>query len=176
MPCYTRFALGAISRVCSFRVKSEVRSFGLQGDVPERLWRTCISRLQPWLVMAEKILDVEFPAFDVVRSFAVFARICTETEAGEDLEKEQAIQRLAKVFQQCPQELSSEFARVEPYAKSVWQESRCDPGEAWAEAVRRLTRGRIPKNFKGSQLSTLLQILAEERTYCSTTSGVERGS
>ena len=176
VPCFTQFALGAIARVCSFRVKNDVRSFGLQGDVPERLWRTCISRFQPWLIMAEKIIDVEFPSFDVVRSFAIFARICTETEAGEDSEKKQAIQRLAKVFQQCPQQLSSEFARVEPYARSVWQESRCDPGEAWAEAVRRLTHGRIPKNFAGSQLSTLSQILVEERTYCSTTSGVERGS
>ena len=62
VPCYTKFALGAIARVCSFRINNDVRSFGLQGGVPEELWKRCIARLHPWLVMAEKLLMLNFRA------------------------------------------------------------------------------------------------------------------
>ena len=114
-----------------------------------------------WVVMAEKVIDAEYPAFDILRSFAAFSINKSEHTCDDT---DQRLERLAHAYGVCKDKLGEQFHRVRPYAVAHCRNTGSSSGEAWCEAISRFmqTNGICVCMFRCQKLNYQCEIQLEE--------------
>ena len=86
--------------------------------------------------LAETVIKVEFPSFDVLANLSLFSQ-----HGLQDAEQGVAFERLCQTYGVCVENLKAEFAEVEPFAKNIMTTEKKNSGQAWMEAF-----GKVGKN------------------------------
>lgn len=87
--------------------------------------------MRPWLELVGTVVAVEFPNFDILKSFSIFKPNCLQGE-----EREIAFERLSQTYGVDLESFKSEFLRVEPYADAAVKNEGAISGDAWVQAYK----------------------------------------
>lgn len=127
-----------------------------------------------WVVLATSVLSAEFPDFESLQAFNVFAAIQRRTGnvVGEEAvaQRKVLIERLVALLRLPPQSASAlkkQIERHEPMARQIASTTGCSVMEAWRQTAQRRMKGaKAPPTL-------LSDALMRWFTYIPVTSGVE---
>lgn len=103
--------------------------------------------------MTLTVLEAEFPAWHLLSAFDVFHLGGKRAETKRGLGQEEALKKLAKVFQVNEVELRTQFVSILPTAEAFQKRSGLDNRSAWANALNRLsTTSQMRRKYPASAL------------------------
>ena len=116
--------------------------------------------------MTLTVLEAEFPAWHLLCSFDVFHLGGRSENAKRGLGREEALKKLAKVFEVNEVDLRTQFVSILPTAEAFQKRSGLDNRSAWAKALNRLdTTSQLRRKYPASALR-------EARNFCVSSSYV----
>ena len=141
---------------------------GVSNDIKTR----CCQRMANWVHLTTCVIAAEFPTWDLLASFKVFAldgKKKVEAAAVLSDQSKDLLCRLAQVIGLRSTDLISEFANFEPMATKLKATNFDTNLDAWAAAIAR-TSSRSKDSAEA-----LIQCLARYGAWTSSESNVERG-
>ena len=93
---------------------------------------------QEWAAASENAVGTEFPSWDIVTSFEVFALKGASAEHQDRPDARTSLTKLAKVFGLRAETLQKEYVAVLPIASALQRQGGLDNRQAWATALNRL--------------------------------------
>ena len=101
-----------------------------------------IRRLRNWMVLAVHVVRAEFPGFEALAGFDMFALHRSDKSAHEMDGLKKSIELVAKLCQCSQRSLTHEFDDVAPIARQFFKTTQCTTLEAWRHAVKATSRSR----------------------------------
>lgn len=138
--------------------------------------------IQAHFQLAMKVIETEFPDWELLRSFSVFSLNNERKESNsnrymalqtDELHLEM-LARLAQAFGVDKDALVREFYDHFPLALRLYMEAKVSTQEAWRRAVERMQGSRASTRVR-HPATALLPVLEQFHTFGSSTSGVEQG-
>ena len=166
---FTKFGLQLLQQPHYFNVKGNMYACGGPGNVTPSMLRACLARMKPWLVLADCVVETEFPSFDVCMAFSVFS-LQDLRQVDLDAEGERCLRRLAAAFRVDAEPSLGQFQYVRPIALNIFLETGCCSKAAWAEALR-----RVLLSSQARPVGDLQTIMVEKTSFLGTTAAVEQG-
>lgn len=107
------------------------------GDLTEDVRKRCLARMSAFVVLGEKVMEAEFPAFELLSCLRVFSlhdetRSKRQVEAGE---RDRCLEQLAQAIQVDADVLKFEFQHFQPIAKQFAQRDNLSNFGAWKKAI-----------------------------------------
>ena len=189
----TKVMLQILSTPRTFIILGRPKTIGsLTGVNPEVVY-ACLRRMQAFVALASQVIAAEFPHFDIVASFRVFAlsdrgRGNSEpslaatagqgssagTAGPQNLaataklrrDQETCLKRLAQVVGVCSFDLVHQFQSIEPYACQLFKQQSTSNLHAWSTAVHKMKKTR--------PVGALLEVLIRYAAWVASSSDVER--
>eukprot|EP00438_Fugacium_kawagutii_P006299 Skav233307 [mRNA] locus=scaffold4193:34546:35811:- [translate_table: standard] len=141
-------------------------------EVTEELKRQCLKRMSAYVVVAESVLEGEFPHFQLVSSLRVFSlsdegRLQTQLRSGE---RANCLEKLARAIGVDVEALKYEFEHFLPIAGKFARVEGLDTFPAWKKAIESTQKSRMIHPAEA-----LIPTLARLACWSCSSSGVERG-
>ena len=152
------------------------------GNVNEAIKARCLGRMQCWLRLAMDVCDAEWPAFETIQAYVVFALSSDPTDGKFEAKIGSQLDRLARYHEVDAAQLSTQFERIHHVAQHIFKSSKVSPHEAWREALGRVQKALLPAHGKECQrqaserwgMTELRTVLAGWMSCMPTTSGLEQ--
>ena len=147
-------------------------NLGGAAAVTEDLKRQCLKRMSAYVVVAESVLEGEFPHFQLVSSLRVFS-LSDETRLQKQLqsgERNNCLEKLARAIGVEAESLKYEFEHFLPIAIKFARIEGLENFQAWKKAVL-----STQKNRMAHPAEALIPTLARLACWSCSSSGVERG-
>lgn len=146
-------------------------TFGGPGTVTQDVKRDCLKRMAAYVVVAESVLEGEFPSFQLVSSLRVFSlsdssRTQKQLESGE---RNNCLEKLAEAIGIDPEALKFEFQHFHDLAQKMARVESLQNFAAWRAAVERTSKNRM------YSAEAITPALARLGCWSCSSSGVERG-
>lgn len=181
---YTKHMLEFLSTPRLLKFGKTTKSIGRPGGLDRALILRVLCRLRCWVTLAVRVVQAEFPSWEILQSFGVFdlhrgdgVRRWDVDQAGADLKAvgtKQHIDRLAQVFGVDPRALEIQLEDVRPMAAVVFKGTK-DIGnmEAWRVVLKRLSTSHITVK-DNHPINVLTPVFYRYAAWCGcTTSGQE---
>ena len=141
-------------------------------EVTEQLKRQCLKRMSAYVVVAESVLEGEFPRFQLVSSLRVFSlfdegRLQTQLRSGE---RANCLEKLARAIGVNVESLKYEFEHFLPIASTFARVEGLENFPAWKKAIQSTQKSRMVHPAEA-----LIPALARLACWSCSSSGVERG-
>jgi len=141
-------------------------------EVTEQLKRQCLKRMSAYVVVAESVLEGEFPHFQLVSSLRVFSlsdegRLQTQLRSGE---RANCLEKLARAIGVDVESLKYEFEHFLPIASKFARVEGLENFPAWKKAIQSTQKSRMVHPAEA-----LIPALARLACWSCSSSGVERG-
>ena len=142
-PSFTRYAVELLkSPVAIYCRDGATRVLGGVGTLTERVKQECLQRMRGAVALAVRVVETEWPSYDLLASFQVFDLARRQVKSSDDDTDDcqldvRDVQRLAKAFKVDETALSLQLERVRAYAQRAYAAKHCENKEAWADAIRR---------------------------------------
>jgi len=135
---YTKYMLTllTVSPVTVQISANEHKTIGDRMGVSQAIIGQCLGHMQPWVKLCVSVVRAEYPAFELVQSFAVFQ--CDPRRAGRvhgDFQND--IDKLALAFKQDSSQLRSELEGLRHVAACHSEKTGCSNFHAYKHAVHR---------------------------------------
>ncbi len=146
---FTSFALQLLQeRECTFVVGNDARSIG--GAVGQATLDRCFARMRAWVLVARVPLQAEFPAFEIMGTFEMFA---LSHDVPVELMREHA-KRLSQLLSIPARALQNQIEKVKPLALQLLAELKSEGiyqdqdlvSEAWRGAICCM-RTKLPRRL-----------------------------
>ena len=170
VPGMTKLMLGYLQQPRSVLVADVAKTLGGNAEDPV-MRRQCLKRMAAYTVVAEAVMNGEFPSFELMGCFKVFsvsdeAKSKQRSQSGE---LQNCLQRLAQVINVCPATLQYEFQNFYPLAAKYGKQG-LRTFEAWKKAIEVTAKRRASHST-----DALLPVLARLGAWSCSSSSVERG-
>ena len=147
-------------------------TFGGPGAVTQDVTSDCLKRMSAYVVVAESVLEGEFPSFQLVSSLRVFSlsdssRNQKQLESGE---RSNCLEKIAQAIGIDAESLKYEFQHFHPIAAKFAQVENLENFAAWREAITRTSKNRMAHSA-----DSLIPALARLGCWSCSSSSVERG-
>ena len=148
------------SRICI--LKGMAYSIGGPNAVTDEIFEGCLDRMKTWVRMAAEVAQAEYPSFDLLNSFSVFdistrsRRQNADPDIEQDRFHDEAVERLAKVFDVDVNAFQSQLLDIGKIAAHFFKTQKIAVWEAWRMAVSR-AQSRLQKTHPVDSLVPILQ-------------------
>ena len=141
------------------------------GGCDDSVKRACLTRMAAYTVVAESVMNSEFPSFELMASLRVFsvsdeAKSKRQCESGE---QENCLKQLAQAVGVCPATLQFEFQHFYPIAAKFGKQG-LRTFDAWKRAMETTSKNRLAHSNEA-----LVPVLARLGAWTCSSSAVERG-
>jgi hypothetical protein len=145
---------------------------GGAAEVTDELKRQCLKRMSAYVVVAEAVLEGEFPHFQLVSSLRAFSlsdegRLQNQLKSGE---RANCLEKLARATGVEVEALKYEFEHFLPIAGKFARVEGLENFEAWKKAIKSTQKSRMLHSA-----DALIPALARLACWSCSSSGVERG-
>ena len=173
---FTALALEQVKQPYVYFPENAPVSIGLTRGISAPVLQTCLQHMAAWTAVAVKVIETEFPSFDLMLGFRVFALSGMESRKQK---RDQCLRRahhhsddlgrICKALQVDEATCSEEFAQLVGIAEAQQATLQCSNFEAWKSAVQvtQRSRGNYP-------LTALIHVLEAYGAWTCSTSGVEQ--
>ena len=170
VPGMTKLMLGYLQQPRSVLVADVAKTLGGNAEDPV-MRHQCLKRMAAYTVVAEAVMNGEFPSFELMGCFKVFsvsdeAKSKQRSQSGE---LQNCLQRLAQVINVCPATLQYKFQNFYPLAAKYGKQG-LRTFEAWKKAIEVTAKRRASHST-----DALLPVLARLGAWSCSSSSVERG-
>lgn len=136
-----------------------------------------LGRMRAWCKLAVEVCRAEFPDYSVFSALGIFNLSVTpqSAAAGQAVLKlyDSSVERLAQLFQVCPQRLRDQVAKHRPVAAKLAADTACGNREAWQQALLKTQRHNCTRQAYAAD--ALKPVLLRYLSWRASTSAVEQG-
>ena len=114
------------------------------GEFTEAVRKLCLTRMSAFCVLSEKLMEAEFPAFELLACLRVFSlqdeiRSTRQAKTGE---RNRCLEQLAKAIRVDPDLLKWEFNHFLPIAQNFYNAGDLTNFAAWKKAIEATSKSR----------------------------------
>ena len=151
IPRFTYIMMETLKRPRTYILHGMANTVGSTDGVSQGVVDACLRRMTKFSVLVSAVLAAEFPTFHIMSAFRVFSLSQNKRSAAghgsaakADLREDRCacLQRLAQCIDIDPKTLIMEYEVFLPYAEQYYMSHSCPTREAWAAALKSLTRTR----------------------------------
>ncbi len=169
LPGLTRIAIDTLRKPRTYVLRGgATKTLGSTGGPDPDVIAKCLVRMAALVALASKTRSAEFPDFELLAAFRVFAlsqRACSGRRGRESADDRRlCLERLAACVQVSSHDLIMQYQRHEPCAASFYSRTTCSNVEAWAQAVERL--GKRDRGGSSALLPVLIRFAAWGASSC----------
>ena len=95
-------------------------------------------KTKEWAVACEATVATEFPSWDVIASFEVFALKGASAEHERRTDAKLCLRKLAQVFDLDAEKLFQQFTAILPMAAAIQRQGGLENRQAWTTALNRV--------------------------------------
>ena len=169
---FTALVVGILSIPRLAHLTSGDKVLGGAGELNREIIDRCYGRMANFVSLVAASIRAEYPAHELIQSFKVF-RLNVSLRGGLPRDYQDALHRMAKVFQVNPQELIEQYEIAHYHAACLHKSasSGTHSYDAWAETMLKLHDRRARKVHASDALA---HVMHRYLAFCGcTTSGVE---
>ena len=170
VPGLTRLMLNYLSEQRTFLAGGVRKTLG--GDLTADIRHRCLKHMAAYVVVAESVLESEFPEFELISAFRVFSlsdegRLRKQLESGE---RRRCLEKLAQAVSVEPETLIYEFEHFLPISMKFARAEGLQNFDAWRKAIKATQKNRMAHSAEA-----LIPVLARLGAWSCSSSAVERG-
>lgn len=144
------------------------------GGLTEAVKKSCLNRMACYVCVMEKVLEAEFPSWELMSAWSVFSLDSAKKRQPEAIltsQRKLCLQKLAQAAKVDEQSLEWEFAHFEPIASKFFHQERLSTFAAWRKAITSTAKSRGSHSCEAALLPCLWRLGAWSSSSCD----VERG-
>ena len=140
IPGLTKIMLDTLRKPRTYIVRGQPKTLGSLVGPDSAIVDRCLARMKAYTMLVQKVVEAEFPYFELLAAFRVFSLSKHKTDVEDIVEADQqtCLQKLASCVGVSEQDLVMQFKTNQPYAKAYYTSHDTTNFDAWAETVRRL--------------------------------------
>jgi len=175
VPGMTSLMVKTLQRPRTYLIRGAPKTVGRQGELPTEIINRCLRRMAVYTVVAKSVLRGEFPDWDLLSSFQVFALSESRARSRSTTVSEcnMLLGRLGSALSLDHTDVVEQYHKFQPLAHKLYLQQKRNNFEAWKQAL--LLRRQRSHSRDVHRSDALLAVLTRYGTWTSSSSDNERG-